>query len=270
MSGLKRLIGEIHHRSLWQVLLIYVGGAWVCYEIIDTVTSRFGLPAQSKAVLYLSWHGAGEKARETLLEASETTDLTRWITRSVSVGSPPTTRDALRALFRTDSAWRAELERMVLSPGSPPGDTAGYFLSRTAVYGGKLPAVLQHAYYDSARIVLEALAEELPESHHRASALGIAYAGLGRTQEAIREGKRALDLMPLSKDAWVGSALALDLAEIYVMVGEREAAIDQLDFVLSIAGYVSVAWLKADPLWDPLRDNPRFQELLEKYGDQQH
>jgi tetratricopeptide (TPR) repeat protein len=159
----------------------------------------------------------------------------------------------------------------VLSPASSRDDSIGYYLSRTAVYGGSIPAALQHAYYDSARIILEPLVEELPESPHDASFLGIAYAGLGRTEEAIREGKRAaLDLSPLSKDAWVGSVIALDLAEIYVMVGEYEAAIDQLDFVLSIAGYVSVAWLKADPLWDPLRDNPRFQELLEKYGDQQH
>ena len=45
MSSLKRLIGEIHHRSLWQVLLIYVGAAWACFELIDTVTDRLGLPA---------------------------------------------------------------------------------------------------------------------------------------------------------------------------------------------------------------------------------
>jgi hypothetical protein len=44
MSRLKWLISEIHHRSLWQVLLRYVGGAWFAYEIIDTVTSRLGLP----------------------------------------------------------------------------------------------------------------------------------------------------------------------------------------------------------------------------------
>ncbi|MGD2153218.1 MAG: hypothetical protein PVG79_08095 [Gemmatimonadales bacterium] len=44
MSGLKRLINEMHRRSLWQVLLIYVGGAWACYELIDTITERFNLP----------------------------------------------------------------------------------------------------------------------------------------------------------------------------------------------------------------------------------
>jgi hypothetical protein len=44
MSRLKRLIVEIHRRSLWQVLLVYVGGAWICYEIIDTITDRLVLP----------------------------------------------------------------------------------------------------------------------------------------------------------------------------------------------------------------------------------
>ena len=84
---------------------------------------------------------------------------------------------------------------------------------------------------------------------------------MGRTEEAVREGERALDLRPLSVDAFMGSAIAVEMAEIYVMVGEYEAAIDQLDLLLSIPGHISVPWLKADPLYDPLRDHPRFQAL---------
>ena len=44
MSKLKNLVTEIHRRSLWQVLLIYVGAAWACFELIDAITNRFGLP----------------------------------------------------------------------------------------------------------------------------------------------------------------------------------------------------------------------------------
>ena len=98
------------------------------------------------------------------------------------------------------------------------------------------------------------------------SALGIAYAGLGRKDEAIREGKKAVELYPVSKDADEGQSVVLDLAVIYTMVGEYEAALDEIEYLLSIPSETSVPWLRLDPIWDPLREHPRFQELLEKYA----
>ncbi len=57
-----------------------------------------------------------------------------------------------------------------------------------------------------------------------------------------------------------------DLAHIYVMVGEYDAAIDQLEFLLARPGELSIPLLRLDPQWKPLWDHPRFQELVEKYG----
>ncbi len=69
----------------------------------------------------------------------------------------------------------------------------------------------------------------------------------------------------MSKEAWRGAYRVEDLARIYVMVGEYDAAIDQLEFLLSRPGELSIPLLRLDPHWKPLWDHPRFQELVEKY-----
>ena len=101
--------------------------------------------------------------------------------------------------------------------------------------------------------------------HHPYSFLGLAYAGLGFKDEAIRHGERAVENMPITKDAVMGTYPLYRLAEIYIKVGEYEKAIAQLDYLLSIPSNLSINILKLDPLYDPLRENPRFQRLLEKY-----
>jgi tetratricopeptide (TPR) repeat protein len=122
--------------------------------------------------------------------------------------------------------------------------------------------------YDAARIVLEKELEQRQEDPRVHSSLGVIYAGLGRKEEAIREGKLAVDLFPVSMDAYDGPARIADLALIYCMVDEKEAALDQLELLLSIPSAMSVSLLQIDPLWDPLRNHPRFQALLQKYSSQ--
>ena len=68
--------------------------------------------------------------------------------------------------------------------------------------------------------------------------------------------------MPVSKDAVDGPYLQHQLARIYILVGEPEKAIDQLEPLLKIPYYLSPGWLKIDPNFDPLRKNPRFQKLV--------
>jgi len=122
------------------------------------------------------------------------------------------------------------------------------------------------AYYDSARAALESFVQRLPENAFIRQNLGVAYAGLGRVEEAVREGKAAVELMtPTSEFAVNRPSMLWSLAEIYVMVEDREAAIDQLELLLSIPADFSTAILELDPLYDPLRDHPRFQALLKEY-----
>jgi serine/threonine-protein kinase len=123
------------------------------------------------------------------------------------------------------------------------------------------------ARYDSARVYFERIIRSNPQSAFVSSYhtyLGLAYAGLGRTEEAIREGKEAVRMMPISKDAYMGTELINYLAEIYMRCGEHEAAIDQIETLLSLPGsYLSIGILRVDPIWDPIRSNPRFRRLVE-------
>ena len=98
-------------------------------------------------------------------------------------------------------------------------------------------------------------------------ALGFAYAGLGRKPEAIAEGKRAVALMPVTRDALTGPDMLAWQAQLYVRVGQPDQAIALLGRVLSLPTGVimSSAMLRLDPVWDPLRDDPRFKALLLKY-----
>jgi len=123
------------------------------------------------------------------------------------------------------------------------------------------------AFLDSARVVLERDLQgegRFFEGNH--STLGFVYAYLGRKEEAIRAGERAVELLPISKDAFLGASYVHRLAEIYTIVGEYETAIDQLEILFSVPSRISAHALRLDPMWDPLRDNPRFQRLLEKYS----
>ncbi len=93
-----------------------------------------------------------------------------------------------------------------------------------------------------------------------------ALAGLGEQNAAVAEAKRATELLPESVDAFDGPNMTETLAAVYATVGEQEKAIDLLDGLLSRPGDLTVAALKVLPVWDPLRANPRFIELLKKYG----
>jgi serine/threonine-protein kinase len=124
---------------------------------------------------------------------------------------------------------------------------------------------LARAAFDSARVFLEAAVADRPDDERRHRSLGLVYAGLGMKEAAVREGQMAVDLMPMSKDALDAPFPLRGLAQIHTMVGDYDAAIDLLDYLLSIPSWWSVPYLRLHPIWDPLRDHPRFQALLEKY-----
>jgi tetratricopeptide (TPR) repeat protein len=121
-------------------------------------------------------------------------------------------------------------------------------------------------YYNSARTAFEAKIVEYPEDSRYYGSLGIAYAGLGQKEKAIEYGKKAVELMPISKDALRGVYRFGELAQIYAMVGEYELALEHLDSLLSKPGPLSVNMLQIDPTWKPLMDNPGFNQLIEKYS----
>jgi TolB-like protein/Flp pilus assembly protein TadD len=118
--------------------------------------------------------------------------------------------------------------------------------------------------FEQARVVSEKLLSEAPEDPARHAQHGLILAALGRKQEAIAEGKRAVDLLPESQDAFDGPRLTSALAQIYAWTGESDEAFRLLDHLVGVPNGVCVSMLKLDPGWDPLREDPRFQKLIDK------
>jgi tetratricopeptide (TPR) repeat protein len=122
----------------------------------------------------------------------------------------------------------------------------------------------ERSYYEAAAKMIMAKIKQRPEKAAYHSALGIAYAGLGRKQDAIREGKAGVDLKPVSQDAG-GYAQVRMLAQIYAKTGEDDEALRLIEYLLSNSRGRSLSSLRLDPEWRPLRDSPKFQALLRKY-----
>src|SRR6185295_17516060 len=93
--------------------------------------------------------------------------------------------------------------------------------------------------------------------------LGLSLAYLGRRSEAIAEGEKGVAMLPIDQDTFTGPYLQHQLVRIYLLVGEREKALDRLEPLLRMPYYLSPGWLKRDPTFDPVRDDPRFRRLLE-------
>jgi tetratricopeptide (TPR) repeat protein len=90
----------------------------------------------------------------------------------------------------------------------------------------------------------------------------VAYAGLGRRDDAIHSAKRAVELLPITKEAYRGSVILLELARVQVMTGDLDPAIDILSQLLSVPSIISAPDLRVDPFWRPLQDNPKFEAML--------
>jgi tetratricopeptide (TPR) repeat protein len=142
--------------------------------------------------------------------------------------------------------------------------------SSSYLWKGWLKKLLGHteesiAFYDTARGLYEQRIKNYPDLARYYSSLGAAYAGLGKKKEAVMFGEKAVRMLPISRDAVTGARRLYNLVLIYLDVGEYSKVIDNLEILLSIPSTVTVHELKIYPDFDPLRDHPRFQELIKKY-----
>lgn len=122
------------------------------------------------------------------------------------------------------------------------------------------------ADFERARVLAEKAVRDVPDDAYRHAQLGGILAGLGRKQEAIDEGRRAVELLPESKDALDGPRVTVALAQIYGLTGENDQALQLLEHSLNTPNGITVPMLKIDPVWDPLRKDPRFQALIDKHS----
>lgn len=117
--------------------------------------------------------------------------------------------------------------------------------------------------WEASRRTLEEEIRKRPDDARAHSALGVALAGLGLEDEAIRAGRRGVELYPVSVDAFHGPRHLADLAEIYTRVGEHDAALDLIEQLLAMTGGLHPKMLELEPRWAPLREHPRYRKLLE-------
>ena len=119
--------------------------------------------------------------------------------------------------------------------------------------------------FKRARPIAEKALREGPTDASRHVILGMILAGLGEKDAAIAEGRRAVELLPESQDALDGPKTTVALAQIYTWTGETDQALQLIDRSLITPNGVTVPFLRLDPMWDPLRNDPRFQALIDKY-----
>jgi serine/threonine-protein kinase len=119
-----------------------------------------------------------------------------------------------------------------------------------------------HSAFTSMRAEAAKLVSEQPDYPEGLCVLGVADAALGNKEDAIREGRRAVELLPVTKDAIIGPLLVQNLALIYAWTGEKDLAFEQLTIAAKLSGFLSYGELRLHPHWDPLRGDPRFDKIV--------
>jgi tetratricopeptide (TPR) repeat protein len=204
---------------------------------------------QTKAEIYLAQADLAG-ARQVLQQAQqnvEPTQLVAWIA----------TYDDLYWVL--DDAQQELLLR--LPPGPFSDDRLAWGLSLAGTYHLRGDTVRARAYADSARIAGEGQLRDAPDDGQLNVLQGVALAYAGRKAEAMKLGEHAVGLKPISKDAYLGAYIQWQLVRIYLLVGEPEKALDQLEALLKVPNNLTPAWLRIDPNFDPVRKNPRFEKL---------
>jgi serine/threonine protein kinase/Flp pilus assembly protein TadD len=211
-----------------------------------------------QVLLYLTWEGDTKRTRKALQNASEHTDLMRFLLVNWDFDDSMVLR-----IFADHFA--PELKRLTIRD---PADSAAYYLEKGEASLRVGEDNIARSFYDSARVVLEArfpARDGDGQAFYRSRqfyGLGVVYARLGRKKDAIRMGEQAVKVYPLEKYSYAASYPIPVLAEIYTLTGEYEAAIDQLEIALSVPSILSVPLIKLDPIWDPLRKHPSYKRLL--------
>ena len=160
-----------------------------------------------------------------------------------------------------DDAQQQQLLTLPLSAFD--NDRGSLNIVRAQTYQLRGNQALTRVYADSARLAFEEQLRATPDDGQRHVFRGLTLAYMGRKAEAIAEGKRAVALWPISRDSYNGAYVQHQLVRIYLLVGEPEKALDQLEPLLKMPYYLSPGWLRIDPTFAPLKGNPRFERLIE-------
>jgi TolB-like protein/Flp pilus assembly protein TadD len=160
------------------------------------------------------------------------------------------------ALYRLDSSEISVIEdQFIFLPRS---------LIEAQIYSYMGRSSDAYRFFELARDELSEYLKKYPDDPRVLSSLGIALAGVGQKEEAIRAGREAVTLMPITKEAWRGAFRLQDLAHIYVLTGEYDLAMRELEKLLSMPTDLAPQQVIIDPRWKPLYEHPQFDNLMRK------
>jgi non-specific serine/threonine protein kinase len=147
-------------------------------------------------------------------------------------------------------------------------DEGGVFpnaLLRGLAYRAKGNHATAKREFESAVSYFDAHIEERPDDHRLYSGLALAQAALGQTEAAVANGRKSVEMYPMSKDRYGGAWRLMEMANIYAVAGYVDEAIKQIDEVLTIDCWPTATWYRMNPLFESLREDPRFEEMLRKH-----
>ena len=210
------------------------------------------------ANIYVLRDGDISKARNTILSA-----------RKSKIGEDYS--PFLYALFQFDLYEREYVRAIKLLENVDVLNEQFYYLPK-ALLAGLAYRFLKNETkakdnFESAKNILEHEIDKNPQDSRLYTSLGIACAGLGKKEEAIRAGKKGVELLPVERELWRGSFRLFDLAQIYALSGETQSAMTSIEKLLDCpTDVISVALLKLYPIWDPLRELPEYKQLIGTYA----
>ncbi|MBW6501685.1 MAG: hypothetical protein K0B05_09860 [Bacteroidales bacterium] len=212
-------------------------------------------PYLYKVFAYWSWKGSCKESRDVIqfIDKSHEWYLFTLYWQEVGDGNY---QEALNLMSDTSTVW-GTLTKMWAIPKT---------MMSAFVYDYLHKPELSANCYAAAAKVLEKRVAEVPADPRYHSSLGIAYASFGKKEEAIREGIRAVELLPVSKDAVYGISPLLDLALIYTMTGDYGNALNQIEQLLTIPSWISTVWIEWDIRFAPLWDLPEFKRLVSEFA----
>lgn len=211
-------------------------------------------PYLYKTFAIWSWKGPNHESRDVLTNINVEHEwyLWSWYYQEIGEGNY---ESALQLMLDENVGWGVNHKVKVMPKELLSALTYDYLKKERLAY----------EHYKTSVELLERKVREIPNDPMLHSSLGIAYAGIGQKADAIREGKRAVDLLPIAVNAVYGVSSISDLATIYTMVGEPDLAMDLLEYLLTVPSWISTTWIDWDIRFAPLKTHPRYQELISKY-----
>ena len=229
------------------------------YAQAIAINPRWALSYAARAELQLSWRGDLDGAEAILGDARRVSGLTD------DEGHLARVTLAMVKQHRDYQTYLLALEKDTRDASTTFVSWAPISLLRGLAERLAGQFDLAHRSFEAARTELEHRIREAPDDVRLHGALGIAYAGLGRRDDAVREAKLGCELTPASKNAVQAFYRLSDLTLVYIMVGQYDEAIAASADLLARSGEFTPHDLRLDPSWDPLRSDSRFQALLTKY-----